>query len=127
MIGLVDHDHFEPLPRILIHLLRLRDLLEQILHDDAIAGADVARRDLEVVDGGDDVEFELAVRRRLEDAGVDFDLLDAGAVEGAEGGDDAGLLAGAGRAVHEEVREVGGLGLEGAVCTVVSEVGRGVR
>jgi hypothetical protein len=47
----------------------------------------------------------------LEDAGVDFDLFDAGAVEGAEGAEDAGLFAGAGGAVEEEVGEVGGCGL----------------
>lgn len=65
-----------------------------------------------MVDGGDDVEFKFAVGGRLEDARVDFDLLDAGAVEGAEGGDHAGFFAGAGGAVDEEVGEVGGLGLE---------------
>jgi len=39
-----------------------------------------------VVDGRDDVEFEFPVGGGLEDARVDLDLLDAGAVEGAEGG-----------------------------------------
>jgi hypothetical protein len=69
-----------------------------------------------VVDGGDNVEFELAVRRGLEDARVDFDLFDARAVELFERGDDAGLLAGAGGSVDEEVGEVAALGLD-----VVSE------
>lgn len=48
-----------------------------------------------MVDGGDDVEFELAVRAGLEDARVDLYFLDAGAVEFAKGGDDACFLAGA--------------------------------
>lgn len=99
MIGLIDHDDLEALPRILIHLLRLRDFLQQILHDHAVEVADVRRGDLQVIDGCDDVEFEFAVRGRLEDSRVDFDLLDAGAVEGAEGGDDTGFLAGARGAV----------------------------
>ena len=47
-----------------------------------------------MIDGSDDVEFEFAVGGCLEDTGVDFDLLDARAVEGAEGGDNAGLFAG---------------------------------
>jgi hypothetical protein len=46
-----------------------------------------------VVDGGDDVEFELAGGGGVEDAGVDFDLLDAGAIEGFQGGEDPGFLA----------------------------------
>ena len=130
MIRLVDHDHLEPLPGILIDLLRLRDFLEQILDDDAVEVADVRRGDFEVVDGGDDVEFEFAVRGRLEDARVNFDLFDAGAVEGAEGGDYASLFAGAGGAIDEKVREVGGLGLEDARIewsVVFPEVGSGTE
>lgn len=33
-----------------------------------------------MIDGGDNVEFKLAVGGGLEDAGVDFDLLDTWAV-----------------------------------------------
>ncbi len=62
-----------------------------------------------MVDRGHDVEFEFAVGSGLEDAGVDFYLLHAWAVEFFEGCNDAGLLACAGRAVHEQVREVTGL------------------
>ncbi len=111
MVRLVNHHHFEPLPRVLVHLLRLRDFFQQVLDDNTVEVADVAGGDFEMVDGGDDVEFEFAVGGRLKDAGVDFDFFDTGAVEGAEGGDDAGFFAGAGGAVDEEVREVGGLGL----------------
>ena len=95
MVRLIDHDDLEPLPRILVHLLRLRDFLQQVLDDYTVEVAHVGRGDFEVVDGGYDVEFQLAVRGRLEDPGVDFDLFDAGAVQGAEGGDDAGFFAGA--------------------------------
>ena len=74
--------------------------------------ADVGGRDFQVVDGADDVEFELAsAGGGLEDAGVDLDAFGARAVEGAERGEDAGLFAGAGGAVEEEVGEVGGGGL----------------
>lgn len=62
-----------------------------------------------MVDGSDDVEFEFAVAAGLENAGVNFDLFDAGAVELPEGGEDAGFLAGAGGTVDEEVREVAAL------------------
>ena len=53
-----------------------------------------------------DVEFELAVRRRLEDARVDFDLFGAGAVEGFQEAEDTGFFASARGPVEEEVREV---------------------
>jgi len=59
-----------------------------------------------VVYGCDDVEFELAVRSCLKDAGVDFDLLDTRPVELLERCDNAGLLACAGRSVYEEMREI---------------------
>ena len=101
-----DHD-LEALPGILVDLLGLRYFFEEFLNDDAVIVTDVGRGDFEVVDGGDDVEFEFAAGGGLEDAGVDFDLFGAGAVEGAKGGEDAGLLAGAGRTVEEKVWEVG--------------------
>jgi hypothetical protein len=49
----------------------------------------------------------------LEDAGIDFDFLDAGTVEFFEGGYDASLFASAGGSVDEEVRKVARLCLEG--------------
>lgn len=61
VICLVYHHHLEPLPRRQVHLLRLRDLLEEVLYHDPVIGPYVGRGDFEVVDGGDDVEFELAV------------------------------------------------------------------
>jgi hypothetical protein len=112
VVRLIDHHDLEPLLRRQIHLLRLRDFLEQVLYDDAVVVAHIGRCDLEVVDGGDNVELELAVRRGLEDARVDFDLFDAWAVELFERGDDAGLLAGTRGAVDEEVGEVAALGLD---------------
>lgn len=95
MIRLIDDHHLESLLRREIHLLRLGDLLEQVLDDDAVEVSDVRGRDFEVVDRGDNVEFELAVGGRLEDACVDFDLFYAGAVEFFQCGYDAGFLAGA--------------------------------
>ena len=107
VVGFVDDDDFEALLRVEVDLLGLGDFFEEFLHDDSVVAADVGRGDFEVVDGGDDVEFELAVAGGLEDSGVDLDLFDAGAVEGAQGGEDAGLFACAGRAEEEEVGEVG--------------------
>lgn len=47
----------------------------------------------------------------MEDAGVYFDLFDAGAVEFFESCYYAGFLSGAGGTVDEEMREVAALGL----------------
>lgn len=113
MVGLIDNDDLEALARGNVDLLGLRNFLEQRLDNDAVVVADVGRGDFEVVDGGDDVEFDFAVGGGLEDARVDFDLFDAGAVELLEGGDDTGLFAGAGRTVDQQVGEVAGLGLGG--------------
>lgn len=93
MIRLVDHDNLESLLRGEIDLLRLRDLLEQLLHHDPVVVAHIGGGDLEVVDRGDDVEIELAVAGRLEDSGVDLDLFDSRTEEFLEGRDDAGFLA----------------------------------
>ena len=64
-----------------------------------------------MVYGSDDVEFEFAVRGGLEDACVDLDLFDTGAVELFECGDYARLLSCAGRTVYEEMWEVATLRL----------------
>lgn len=73
-----------------------------------------------MVDGRDDVEFELAVAGRLEDSVVDLDFLDAGAVQFLERCDCACFLARAGGAVYQEVWKVAALGLG-----VLDEVGEG--
>jgi hypothetical protein len=57
MIRLIDNHDLKPLLGTLINLLRLRYLLQQILHHDSIVVPYVRRRDLEMVDRGDDVEF----------------------------------------------------------------------
>lgn len=95
MIRLINHHDLEALPRARIQLLSLRHFLQQVLHDNAVVVPDVRGRDLEVVDGGYDVELELSVAGGLEDARVDLYLLDAGAVEFLERGDNAGFFAGA--------------------------------
>lgn len=64
-----------------------------------------------MIHGCDNVEFEFAVRGCLENARINLDLLNAGTVELAEGGDNAGFLAGTGWSVDEEVGEVAALGL----------------
>ena len=125
MVGFVDHAHLEALLGRQIHLLRLGDFFEQILDDDAIVVANVRRRDLEVVVGRDDVEFQLAIAirlisggvertlpscscspSRLEDPAVYLDLLHARPVQRPQGGSDSSLLAGSGRAIDQQMREV---------------------
>lgn len=93
MIRFIDNDHLEPLLRGQIHLLRLGNLLQQFLDHHPVVVPDVCGCDFEVVDGGDDVEFELAVAGRLEDAGVDFDLFHSRPVQFLQCRDDACLLA----------------------------------
>ncbi len=80
MVGFIDHDNLEPLPRGLIHLLCLGHFFQQFLNYDAVVVSNVGRGDLEVVDGGDNVEFELAVAGCLEDSRVNLDLFNTGAV-----------------------------------------------
>ena len=94
MVRLINHNHLEALLCAQVDLLCLRDLFQQILHNYSVVIADIRRRDLEVVDRGDNVEFEFAVARGLEDACVDLYLFNTGAVELLERGDDAGFLAG---------------------------------
>jgi hypothetical protein len=106
MVRLVDNHDLETLLGVQVDLLGLRDFLEEILHHDTVVVSDIRRCDLEVVYRGDNVELELAVRRGLEDASVDLDLLDTWAIELFQGCDDAGFLAGAGGTVDEEVGEV---------------------
>lgn len=49
-------------------MLRLRYFFQKVLHDYSVVVPDVRGCDFEVVDGGDDVEFEFAVRGRLENS-----------------------------------------------------------
>ncbi len=57
MIRLIDNHDLKPLLGALINLLRLRYLLEQILHDNTVVVPDVRRCNLEMVDRGYDVKF----------------------------------------------------------------------
>jgi hypothetical protein len=57
MVRLIDNHDLKPLLGTLINLLRLRYLLQQILHHDSIVVPNVRRSDLEMVDRGYDVEF----------------------------------------------------------------------
>lgn len=65
---------FELLLCVQVDLLRLRNLLENVLNDDAVVHADIGRRELNVVVGLHDVDIELAVRGGHEDALVDAEL-----------------------------------------------------
>lgn len=74
VVGFVDDDDLEALFGADIDLLGLGDFFEKGLDHDTVVVADVGGGYFEVEDGGDDVEFEFAVRCGLEDSGVDFDL-----------------------------------------------------
>jgi hypothetical protein len=50
------------------------------LDHDAVVVSNVGGSNLKVVNGGDNVEFELAVAGGLEDSRIDLDLFDTGAV-----------------------------------------------
>jgi hypothetical protein len=106
VVCLIDDDDLEALFCAEVDLLCLRDFLEQILHNYSVVVSDIGGRDLEVVYRSDDVEFEFAVCRGLEDARVDLDLLDTGAIQLLECCDDARLLACAGRTVYKEMWKV---------------------
>lgn len=52
---------FELLLRVQVDLLRLRDLLQNVLDDDTVVHADVARRELNVVVALHNVDVEFPV------------------------------------------------------------------
>ena len=112
MVCLIDDDNLEALLCAQVDLLCLRHFLEEVLHHHSVVVADIRRCDLEVVYGCDDVEFELAVRGRLEDAGVDLDLLDTRAVEFFERCNDTRLLACPRRSIDQKMGEVTALCLD---------------
>jgi hypothetical protein len=93
VVRLIDHNDLEALLCAQIDLLCLRDFLEQVLHNYSVVVSDIRWCDFEVIDGCDNIEFEFPVRRSLEDACVDFDLFDSGAIEFFERRDDARFLA----------------------------------
>lgn len=80
VVGFIDHDNLEPLLRGQIHLLCLCNFFQQFLDHDAVVVSNVGGSNLKVVNGGDNVEFELAVAGGLEDSRIDLDLFDTGAV-----------------------------------------------
>lgn len=65
MVGFIDDDDLEALFGGQVDLLGLGDLFEEVLDDDAVVVADVGGCDFEVVVGGDEGEFELAVAGRV--------------------------------------------------------------
>ena len=65
-----------------------------------------------MVEGSDNVEFKFAVRGGLEDARIDFNLFDTGAVEFFERRNNARLLACARGTVYKEMWEIAALCLQ---------------
>jgi hypothetical protein len=78
-----------------------------------------------VVYGSDNVEFEFTVRGGLEDACIDLDLFDTGAIEFFECCNNARLLSCAGRAIYEEMWEVAALCLHNDALVAVFDRGCG--
>ena len=111
MICLINDNYFESLACRLVHLLCLRHLFQQILNNDAIEIANIRGCDLKVVDGCDNIEFELSIRRCLEDPGINLDLFYARTVELSESRYDTSLLTGARGSVYEQMRKVSALRL----------------
>lgn len=111
MVGFVDNDNFESLFRCCVDLLRLRNLLEKILYDHTVVVAHVTRCNFEVIYGGDNIEFELSIRSSLENACVDLDLFDTGAVQFFQRSYNPGLLASARGSVDEQMWEISALSL----------------
>lgn len=62
------------------------------MNNNSVIVTDIRWCDFEVVDGGDNIEFELSVAARLENSGIDLDLLYTGSVKLLQRGDDSGLL-----------------------------------
>lgn len=118
MIGLIDNHNLESLPCCLIDLLRLSDLLQELLHHHTIKIPDIGRRNLEVVDRGDDIELQFAIGGGLKDARVDLDLLNPRTVELFECCDYPSLLASSRRTVDQEVREISTLCLQLSASTL---------
>jgi hypothetical protein len=92
VIRLIDDHNLESLLGALVYLLRLRNLLRQILYDDSVIGPNIRGRDLQVINRCYDVELEFPVGGGLEDSRIDLDLFDAGTIELFESSDNAGLL-----------------------------------
>ena len=111
VFGFVDDHDLELLLSRRIDLLRLRNLLEDVLDDDAVIVADVRGGDLEMVERGNNVELQLPVAACLEDTGIDLDFFYSGAEELLQRRNDSSLLAGAGWSVDKDMREIARLGL----------------
>ena len=111
MFGFVDDHDLELLLGRRIDLLRLCNLLEEVLDDYAVIVAYVRGGDLEMVEGGNNVELQLPVAACLEDTGIDLDFFYSGAEELLQRRNDSSLFAGAGWSVYKNVGEITGLGL----------------
>lgn len=95
-----------------LDLLGLGHSLDQLLDDDAVAVARVARVDLQVVVARYGVDFNLLLRGCGDGLVFDAQLLHARAVQLAQQTHDARFLSRARRTVHQEVREVSALHLK---------------
>ena len=113
MVGFVDHHDLEPLSCRHIDLLRLRNLLQEVLHHHSIIVSHIRWRDLKVVDRSDDIEFEFAVGRGLEDSGVDLDLLHSWPIQLLQRRHDPSLFPSPRGTIHEQMWKVSALRLGG--------------
>ena len=100
---------FEVLECVGVELIGLRDVLDELLDDDAIVDACVAGIDLDVIVAGERGHLDGLLRGRLELLTLDAQLLDARAVQLAQNAHDARLLARAVGAIHQQVRKVIGV------------------
>ena len=66
MICLIDYNDLKSLLRALVDLLGLCDFFQKILDDHSVKISDIARGDLEMIHGRDNVELQLPIRCRLE-------------------------------------------------------------
>lgn len=106
MICLIDDHDFESLLSTLIDLLCLCDFFKEILHHNTVIVPNIRRRDLEMVYGGHNVEFEFAITAGLKHSRVNLDLLDTRSVELLECCNNACFLAGTRGTVDKEMWEI---------------------
>lgn len=80
-IDLGEEHHLEALLRVHVQLIRLRNILDQLLYDNAIVDARIARVDLDVIVARQRGHLDRFLRRRLELLPLDAQLFHARTVE----------------------------------------------
>ena len=113
---------FEFSRRVRVNLLRLGQFLDELLDDQPILRADVARVHLHVVVRADHRDLQLLAGRRRENALHDPDFVDVVAKDLSQNGVDARLLPGARGTVHQQVRKVAARRLYQQQCHIHNRV-----